>query len=1405
MFNIREHKSRRNTLNHDNIMLAMRVKVVSEPNEPRLISVSENELENLPWLHFLKSGKTSSFEIPRLIKPNNPKPPELQSEEDFTEMEKPSKKSKTAKGFVDFMNDPKSGSDYVSIPIINSRSKDSIARLAYKFNERPTPMNFLHISGVNFDITGLSTSVFMEFFVYDDKPITEAVQMKFSSQQGVFSRYGQTTKEIILPFPKRNDALLVCILYMPVPDAVTGDIVALPIGIGQQPILDLVKSSTLNPSFCYFDPTISLTDHFTREANMKYKIEFDAKITEKLLPESKPLVARLTSFSNMYPTPLLTFYGFDVVLKHKFNSKKSLSSHVYIRLTLKAPGENGKLQEVKMFAPSNADTTLLEKGETCRLPPKSGHLYFPDHLNFFVSPDQEEVLTAQVEVILVKSGKSKTLASHTFPINHPNHSFVNQKMDTKGNFLNMKYSFPTVYAPPKTVRPAILKTGEVIATKDEFYSEIAPYVINKNLQMDVFQELNFQQLFEMIPMNRMNEIQLWIEHYFTCQPGFTDVYTKKLTESVKIAGSFPLPFLLILFKSMCIEKKLDEASLNLLLSKCAEYCGSANESERSAFKASVADFIIQLRMAFRPDIVFRIAYKYLAQLSISDRLDVYTYLFYDIAFIQSLTFNCNVNIQAVISPYIPLFSLLYKTLNQTFTENKKEAVNAAADALSLLATTLEQYSNSETSSEIAQMIFPILPMIFTFYDSLITQLGDNTGRGDNQANGAVLMPIILFFLKNCDCEQFINYYNILSDDSQLRFLDFLCTLTDVEMIQQVAKNSQVEGNSELSIMHEVTIRILIFISFYEKIQFADERTLHSIFNLIIHMLLSTKQASESYALLFKSIAFFITRYPNLIFNEKTTLINQLMSAIVPLTQRKLHNARVGAIGFIMWLMELENEIRSDSSRCSLALQYATCEAFFSNENFISFYDQLPTLSDDVKKLYKKLRSAAEPTVHEQKIQALLDIASKDYKNFPAIRARILSHIVKLNQQNNDIPSAFVVQWRLCGFIAEVFKMKKQIVDGIPADGISAFPFIFDEPTVDLSAYPEHSAYLVMESEQFNETYISVALQNALELCQQAGFNWLISQVTEYLFDNLERRREFLLLKSLYESVSQSYTSLNESEKPNVEFSRIFISKNLTKNFRFTECIRISPIKKMEEFATLFGENAKASTETAPITESKNDDEYQILKVKFDIEQLRNLKATVFTKDIISKPGKDVDWEDTFVKRYIYTTEFPLPWATSYSKIISTRTKKISKEDFFEEKMKKFKDSFNKKLEAITAVLPPKKMISMWGQCVLGLNAGPLLHKIGKIVVSVKDNPQKHPYFELILSQHAKDYEGTVPEDVPKRITKLSNDIWKMMVDTVKLIDNVFALNKPPDEEKAMLSQYRKILNVPEPNNQISAH
>jgi hypothetical protein len=724
------------------------------------------------------------------------------------------------------------------------------------------------------------------------------------------------------------------------------------------------------------------------------------------------------------------------------------------------------------------------------------------------------------------------------------------------------------------------------------------------------------------------------------------------------------------------------------------------------------------------------------------------------------------------SPYRPLLSLFLLTLNQTFIDNNPSTLWKASRTLSLLATTLEHSADLDSAKRMAKALSPLLPMIFTYYDSIATALEDDV---------YILTPILLFMFKNTASRQFVLYYDMLSSDNQLRFFDFLIGLSMPAIIQKISETS--EALSVLNASHEIIWRVTTFMQFLLLSSRSDEPTLQQLFRVHTHMLelpaspvdgAGPYQAVESLAVIFYSMARFVQHYVSQIFVQETGLLSLIVTSVVSIAIRTRQLARFQSSGLILWVLDREREIRPELTRCLLAIEYAVCTTYFVTGSFRPFWDFLPPELSRVAVGYDKLVKAMSTSgLYEDQVDALLRLY-KEFTNFPSIRARIYFKIVAVNEANRDFMSAFVTQWKLSALICEVFRLRKQTIYGIPATGSKDFPFVVNEPDVDLGVYPSDSGYMVLQSEMLTEKAFSEALQKSMHLCQRAGLHWLIGKTTEILFSYLERQRQFDTLKELYTKVNESFVALQKSEAPRIGFARIFVRGHAAKALGFRDAIHTFAISEeagFVEFATAYSErltaagiNRSVQLEGEPVLHSHGEEILQICHVKCVRTELLGLSAVNFSKDVGAV--EDCDWDQPMVKRFQFVARIPLPGPLSLAKVDTKKTvvSDIPKIQYYVERLGRFKEKLGETVERIKTVMPPRKAAKLFSKSVMGLTAAPIVRFMQKLQEA--GGKKKQPYYAL--AHDVLMTKGSL--DIPEPVTKLIAEIKELFVRGIEVAE-----------------------------------
>jgi hypothetical protein len=1048
-------------------------------------------------------------------------------------------------------------------------------------------------------------------------------------------------------------------------------------------------------------------------------------------------------------------------------------------------------------------------------------IYFPEPLHFLLDPTPHEGVSIQFDVYKQqqppKKGplwKVKSVSANfekSFEMHNASAPMKLTSNRAENATIKFRDLFPVVVAPTANLHNALIKTELDPTTTAKMYPPLVSYFVERRLSNQMLTMTSFRRLFALV-ITADERFGLWIEHYFTPEPGCAAEFLRLVIENLEVIEEYPMHFFSLVFKSMRFEQaKLGDAfdfgPLSLLFTAVA----TRPLNDRVKILKSSGDFLLQLRMSCPTARFHKIAYDFLIQLSELGRLEIYYFLLSDIFFVRSITLLPSFSLSRPMSAFIPLLSLLYTTINTIFIQNKQDQIRKAAQTLSFLTSTLEHYANGRMAYEISRSLFPLLQQIFTFYDSLRDKL---------EKDMSPFGPIILFLLRNCDTRQFVLYFGILPPDNQLKFFEFLTGLSEGDMISAVARATNL---LELNVTHEITCRVLRCVTFVSKRLIPEDSKGHleNFFKLLTHLLCANSQPSASFHIIFAAMAHFVNEFRNEIFLEKTNLIIELLTHVVAITEHK-SIARSEAIGFIMWILDQEKRIRPSMTRCRLAIEYAVCTACFST-GASPFWEFLPSeLSREVAGFYERLlkgMNSDKTVLYENQVRELLKLHN-EFKNFPSIRGRIYGYIVRLNEEHGEHCSAFIAQWKLSALIAEVFKLRGQVIAGIPPEGSAGFRFIVNEPEVDLSEYPEDSRYLVLQSDMFTEEYFSDVSQKAVDLCQQAGVHWLIGDVTEVLFNYLEKQRQFVLLNALYKRVKDSFAELSKSESIHLGFARIFVTGKAKEKLQFSEAIHMfkyTPTADLGRRKTLDASTTEAGSKyeavvmkmdgltrfiqaytkpligpdlpglkqaVQPILETTDQKFCQIIDVKCIRADLLKLAATTFIKDVM---GRDRGWDNVMVQRYIFETQAPLPSCIPVVEIKHCTIHEITKSVYYEEKLKRFREKLKAVVHRIRAVLPPPRVAKLWSHVVLGLSIAPILKFVAKIM-----GPQlNQPYYIWVRDV----FTGAATEDAPPRIAIIIHEIRDLFAQALKLVEPLIAISAWLPGDQDMIKRFASHLSV----------
>lgn len=301
-------------------------------NRMRVGSLTADDMKELPWLEPVLRGNFSSLQFPEMPK-NTIRKYDFLCEEDSKNGAGNEKQSQNPMGFSKKLNEEKNDIEikyYQMNPILLKNSDE--CKYDSGLGKNPK-MKYIQINSVNFDNSSISLSMAtMQFFVYNDGPITEPVQIKLDKNGTVFSTYTRNLKKIIIPYvnsPKKS--ILVFVLFMRNQDEIK------PFGIGTYQIKKTPKIKIIEPNWCSFDQSLTIEQHFQKKSNLNMNISFETEIVDN--PNGE--IIKLTSKYLFYPSPLLTISNIQLDIKPKKERRKN-GGLLFVRISLKSMNESGK-------------------------------------------------------------------------------------------------------------------------------------------------------------------------------------------------------------------------------------------------------------------------------------------------------------------------------------------------------------------------------------------------------------------------------------------------------------------------------------------------------------------------------------------------------------------------------------------------------------------------------------------------------------------------------------------------------------------------------------------------------------------------------------------------------------------------------------------------------------------------------------------------------------------------------------------------------------------------------------------------------------------------------------------------------------------------------------------------------
>ncbi|EAX86023.1 hypothetical protein TVAG_047470 [Trichomonas vaginalis G3] len=1421
----KEQKNRRQTLEGSNMLMSSSIRAVPISNQSRFMFLTDKELDELSWLKPIARGTTHSYIAPKDIHPNQALALNRVSENLLTEKQPDDTAPLTVQKFEKDLEFTSYEAKYVSIPIIDSKYEQIIARKRYKFSDNYETIKLLHIT--KYEIvgkTGVGSSAFIELFSYLDFPTSETVRIDFCRGTPEACTFKCDHKDFYLPYIDDPKSRIVAVLsYVEKADR---DPIEKPIAIGHKYISE-IKCGQFNLEWVVFSPALSMDMYFKSDKKYPmFNLVFSFDLETKLPEDKRPV--RITAFQPMYPTTLLTIHNIRLCPTHDIVQK---GLQLYVNFMIRTHEESPKVLNTAARANMLSEISSFN---TSTLNP-SDIMNFPCMCNFKLNSSYEHSIPLEiyVEVHAVDLGKTKVIAECVVPISEPVYTGTfklkgSSIFSGSAGSISFSYHFPTIVAPPKKlilslisppkksiaescsgsgIRPSgsLTKVNSVDLEqaagpdyKHPMWQDVAKYMIQYCFDPIVMPQVDFTLLAERLENCDQSWLYKWIEHAFTCPDTFSAAYLKLLKDKIMDIGAIPLPFFLIALKGMISNRQFFPDEIEELL------IATAHSQVPLNIKKAAGEFIRQLRMGFAPAVVIKLARKFIFALNTKERLCIFRILFSDPPFIMAIFTLTKPLLENInVSPYIPILSLFYATVRDTFLANSLKEIEPALKAIGLLGVSIEAYSDSSTSKTIAMYFFPLFTLIFTFADSLAPHLGTDP----------VLVPFILHICKNVKSVQFMKYFNILSDDNKLRFFDYFVSLSEETIIEKLSERAVVNNDSQLrsrldsvklTISLEVTCRMLVFLHFIEKINtLSNPRQILSILKIIIHML-SPTQDSEAFPIVFTSLAFVVNKFAKAIFIDKTNHILTILCSVVSCTQRKVAMARITAMAFLKWIVNLElvvDKSKKRALRCFIGFIFACVKSLFENPDFEFKATDISKDFRIINEMIPSLKYAwKESLIYFKNVENLKHNFTY-VENVQGAMYLVVKQMEKINEENGDFLAAFLCQWRICAMIANVFKLRDQVVDGIPLSGSEDFPFLYDnyESKTNFSILQD-TAYLLLEGDMFTEQSFFQEMQKAMELCQKANLNWIIGQITEHHLKYLENHRMFDTLVEVYMKIANSYGALyNDLEKGNQQkhfFYLVCFRGQIRTDLKRKNTIQILPKGGEKDFKDMItkayldiiwcSEDPLFIEDEKKIIFEKNKSYIQMIPVDADKIDMENLKVCNFTLDVLKE---EKDWDDVYVIRHQFITgkkglkanEFTntyLPGMVSNAEIGVHTTTQITRKQYYMMYLNEYYEEITSQVEEFRAVMPPKKLEHMWTKWSLWLNTKLLMRLISK---TLEENPSSAPLafvkmYKTRIDHKEDDKLFNMKKEDMEKLIKLINNVWDSLYNATQVLTDLTNLN-----------------------------
>ncbi|OHT02210.1 hypothetical protein TRFO_30780 [Tritrichomonas foetus] len=365
------------------------------------------------------------------------------------------------------------------------------------------------------------------------------------------------------------------------------------------------------------------------------------------------------------------------------------------------------------------------------------------------------------------------------------------------------------------------------------------------------------------------------------------------------------------------------------------------------------------------------------------------------------------------SPYQPLLSLVFLVIYRALPLGDEQLYALASEFMSRICIQLEYHENRSMIFRSAFTFFPFLGILSNYYETKIPD-----------ASKFELLPTILFLTTYTPSQLLKNYFSQIDSNFKKQFINFLKNAAEI-----CIKNIDNDQHSYvISLFKDLTQRFLQFLRY--NFEYLKD-CLNPVISLIKLLTTSPYQTPRNFIKLFDFIYLLITRYPA----ERS-----LIECFVLVLTSPQHIARCFGTTLLMLYFKSDFAERKNVVVSSVqffdsyvsALLRANVEQVvlykialtkilnlipnYKNDDLTNDLDSRLSAALKITDVIMKLRQSNESP--EDKCIFVMDIANS-YKNFPSMRMKWLSEIVRINIENNCYSAAFVTQLHICALVATV--------------------------------------------------------------------------------------------------------------------------------------------------------------------------------------------------------------------------------------------------------------------------------------------------------------------------------------------------------------------------------------------------